>query len=249
MIVTSSHVDLETPTGLMRVHVHAPVAGEPSRRFPGLALYSEIYQETAPIRRSALRLAGHGYVVAVPEVFHEHEPPGTVLPYDADGTDKGNHYKYATELSTYDADARVVAHYLRAHSQSNGRVGAIGWCLGGHLALRAALHPEIVAAACFYPTDIHGDTLGAGKKSDSLRRLGEVRGELLMVFGRQDPHVPEEGRRVIYDALSAAKVRFTWHEVNAAHAFMRDEGPRYDPALTALGYGLALEMFERALKG
>jgi carboxymethylenebutenolidase len=83
--------------------------------------------------------------------------------------------------------------------------------------------------------------------SDSKRRASEIRGELMMVFGRQDPHVPDEGRRAIYAALSAANVRFTWHELNAAHAFMRDEGPRYDPALTTLGYALALEMFDRTL--
>ncbi len=71
----------------------------------------------------------------------------------------------------------------------------------------------------------------------------------MMVFGRQDPHVPEEGRRAIHDALLEAKVCFSWHEFNAVHAFMRDDGPRYDPALTALGYTLALEMFERVLQG
>jgi len=70
----------------------------------------------------------------------------------------------------------------------------------------------------------------------------------MLVFGRQDPHVPAEGRQAIHDALSAAKVSFTWHELNAVHAFVRDEGPRYDPALTTIGYALALEMFERTLK-
>jgi carboxymethylenebutenolidase len=249
MLVVSSHVDLTAASGLMRVHLHAPATQGGTRRFPALALYSEIYQETAPIRRAALRLAGHGYLVAVPEVFHEHEPPGTVLGYDPNGTDKGNRYKYETALATYDSDARLVVEHLRAHPQSTGRVGGIGWCLGGHLAYRAALLPEVLATACFYPTDLHSDTLGADKKSDSLHRAREIRGELLMVFGRQDPHVPEEGRRVIYDALRFAKRTFSWHEVNAAHAFMRDEGPRYDPALTAIGYSLALELFERTLRG
>ncbi len=250
MLVRTTETDLPTATGPMRVHLHVPESAAAEQRFPGLALYSEIYQETGPIRRSALRLAGHGYIVAVPEVFHEHEPPGTVLSYDAEGTEKGNRYKYATALATYDADARLVVDLLRSHPQSTGRVGAIGWCLGGHLAFRAALLlPEVLATACFYPTDIHGDTLGAGKASDSMPRAGEVRGELLMVFGRQDPHVPEEGRRAIHDALTRAGVRFSWHELNAVHAFMRDEGPRYDPALAALGYALALELFERTLKG
>ncbi len=248
MIVESSHVDLPTPTGTMRVHLHQPAGDVASNRYPGLALYSEIYQQTPPIRRSALRFASHGYLVAVPEVFHEHEPPGTVLAYDPAGTDKGNTYKYGTSLATYDADAAAVVELLRTHARGTGRVGAVGWCLGGHLALRAALSPHVGATACFYPTDIHGDTLGVGRASDSKARLREIRGELLMVFGRQDPHVPEEGRRAIHDALVASGVRFSWHELGAVHAFMRDEGARYDPSLAALGYALALELFERALK-
>jgi carboxymethylenebutenolidase len=44
-----------------------------------------------------------------------------------------------------------------------------------------------------------------------------------------------------------AGVHFTWHEFNGAHAFLRDEGPRYDPALALTGYGLALELFKRKL--
>jgi len=247
MIVESTHVDLSTPTGTMRVHLHLPV-GEGRARFPALALYSEIYQQTAPIRRSALRLASHGYLVAVPEVFHEHEPLGTVLGYDTEGTEKGNAYKYATALSTYDADVRVVLDHLLQHPRSTGALGAVGWCLGGHLAFRAALQQDVRATACFYPTDLHGDSLGVGKASDSKRRMIDVRGEVMMVFGRQDPHVPAEGRREIHSALSVANVRFTWHELNAVHAFMRDEGPRYDAALAALGYSLALEMFDRVLK-
>jgi carboxymethylenebutenolidase len=241
-------VDVPTPTGPMRVHVYRP-AGEPAAaRFPGLVLYPEIYQETPPIRRSALRFASEGFVVAVPEVFHEHEPPGTVLHYDQDGTDRGNRYKYDTALATYDADAAAVLSLLAAHPACTGLLGAVGFCLGGHLAYRAALDPRVLATACFYATDIHTDTLGRGKQSDSLGRAGDVHGELMMVWGRQDPHVPPEGRARIHARLTEAGVRFTWHELNAVHAFMRDEGPRYDPALATLGYALALETFRRTLR-
>jgi len=248
MIVDSSHVDVPVAASAMRVHVHAPAGASATRRFPGLVLYSEIYQQTEPIRRAAVRLAGHGYVVAVPEVFHEHEPPGTVLPYDPVGTDTGNRYKYDTSLRSFDAGVRAVTALLRDDARVTRRLGAIGWCLGGHLAFRAAFRPEVLAAACFYPTDIHDDTLGLGKASDSKARAGEIRGEVALIFGRQDPHVPPEGRRAIYDALTASNVSFSWHEFNAIHAFMRDEGPRYDPALTTLGFSLALEMFDRVLK-
>ena len=38
-------------------------------------------------------------------------------------------------------------------------------------------------------------------------------------------------------------VRYQWHEVNGAHAFLRDEGPRYDAALASQCYGLVFELF------
>ena len=82
--VTEESVDLPTPTGTMRVHLYRP-SGEPgAARVPGLVLYSEIYQQTPPIRRSALRFASEGFLVAVPEIFHAHEPPGTVLAHCTD---------------------------------------------------------------------------------------------------------------------------------------------------------------------
>jgi carboxymethylenebutenolidase len=242
-------VDLPTPTGAMRVHLYRPAGETGGARIPGLVLYSEIYQETPPIRRSALRFASEGFLVAVPEVFHEHEPPGTVLAYDKDGTDKGNRYKYGTAVASFDADAETVLAHLAAHPSCTGRLGAVGFCLGGHLAFRAAMNARVLATACFHATDIHTDTLGRGQKSDSLLRTKDIRGEVMMVWGRQDPHVPAEGRVRIHARLTEAEVRFTWHEVNAVHAFMRDEGPRYDPALAAIGYTLALETFARTLRG
>jgi carboxymethylenebutenolidase len=89
-------------------------------------------------------------------------------------------------------------------------------------------------------------SLGKGG-DDTLERAGEIRGELLMIWGRQDPHIPVEGRLLIYQRLTAAGLTFTWHEFNGAHAFMRDEGPRYDPALALTCYRLALDLFTRAL--
>jgi carboxymethylenebutenolidase len=246
--LTEETADLPTPTGAMRVHLLRPSGAAGAARLPGLVLYPEIYQKTAPIRRTAMRFASEGFLVAVPEVFHEHEPPGAVLAYDAEGTDKGNRYKYDTALATFDADAEIVLAHLTGHASCSGRLGAVGFCLGGHLAFRAAMNPHVLAAACFYATDIHTDSLGRGKKSDSLARASDIRGEVMMVWGRQDPHVPVDGRARVHARLSEAGVRFTWHEVNAVHAFMRDEGPRYDPALAALGYALALETFQRTLR-
>jgi carboxymethylenebutenolidase len=236
--------ELTTPTGPMRTYIFKPVA---EGKFPGVILYSEIFQATGPIRRTAAMIAGHGYIVAVPEVYHELESMGTVLAYDQAGADKGNADKYDKELSSYDADARAVLDHLKFRPDCTGRLGVVGICLGGHLAFRAAMNPDVAATVCFYATDIHSGTLGKGKKDDSLARAGEIKGELLHLWGRQDPHVPLEGRNKIKARLDEVGANFQWLEVNGAHAFLRDEGYRYDSALASLCTTWMLEVFHRRL--
>lgn len=236
--------DIATPTGPMRTYLFRPAE---EGAYAGILLFSEIFQMTAPIQRMAAMLAGHGFVVAVPEIYHELEPAGTALKYDAAGTETGNAHKTTKELSSYDGDARSALEFLHADPGCSGRLGTMGICIGGHLAFRAAMNPSVLAAACFYATDIHSHSLGKGKEDNTLRRIPEIRGEMLMVWGRQDPHVPREGRQLIYDAMNDAGTLMQWHEFNAAHAFLRDEGPRYDPAMAQLSLALALELFKRRL--
>ena len=246
MIIRSDEVaDIPIPGGgTMRLHVFRPAI---PGRFPGVLFFSEIYQVTDPIRRLAAMVAGQGYIVAVPEVYHEYEPAGTVLRYDAPGTDRGNALKFTKPIAAFDADATAALAWLRGHPDGTGRLATLGVCLGGHLAYRAALDPSVTAAACFYPTDIHAGTLGAGKADDSLARMSDLKAETLFVFGRQDPHVPFAGREAIRARLEAVGARYEWHEVNAAHAFLRDEGPRYDAALFLQCLGWMLALFRRTI--
>ena len=99
----------------------------------------------------------------------------------------------------------------------------------------------------FYATNIHDGTLGLGKADNSLARIPDIKGELMMVWGRQDPHVPGEGRAKIYTALTAAGTTFPWHEFNGAHAFLRDEGLRYDAELARLTLGMTVDFFRSHL--
>tara|TARA_B110000037_G_scaffold220243_1_gene287370 strand:- start:395 stop:1135 length:741 start_codon:yes stop_codon:yes gene_type:complete len=237
--------DVETPSGPMRCHIFRPDA---EGAFPGIVLYSEIYQMTGPIARIAAYFAGHGYVVNVPEIYHEYEVAGTVFEYDKEGTDRGNELKTTKTIAAYDADAVAAVEHLAGFAACSGKVGALGFCIGGHLAFRAGMIPGVLATACFYATDIHKRSLGAGMNDDSLDRFGDIKGELLMIWGRQDPHVSLEGRRLIRTTLEDADVNFQWHEFNGAHAFVRDEGVRYDPVLAMQGFGLSLEMFGRCLR-
>lgn len=245
MIITSEIVDVPTQKGIMRTEILRPAV---TGAFPAILFYSEIFQITGPIRRAASIYAGHGFVVAVPEIFHEFEAPGSVLAYDQEGADRGNYLKKNKEISSYDADTHALTHYLTSREDvCTGAIGAVGVCIGGHLAFRAGMHPKIKASACFYATDIHSSTLGLGGCDDSLARAGDIHGELLLIWGRQDPHVPDDGRKVIYNRLVASKRVFTWHEYNAQHAFMRDEGHRYDPALALHCYQEVIQFFNRTL--
>src|SRR5215217_4901394 len=103
--LSESFADLETTRGTMRVHLFIPDGGG---KYPAVIFYSEIFQATGPIRRTAAALAGEGYLVAVPEVYHEFEPLGTVLAYDPEGTARGNELKITKEIASYDEDTDVT---------------------------------------------------------------------------------------------------------------------------------------------
>jgi carboxymethylenebutenolidase len=244
VILDNEFVDLATPTGPMRTHILRPAA---PGKYPGILFYSEIFQLTAPVKRLAAQLAGNGHVVAVPEIYHEYEPAGTVLGYDQAGSDRGNALKTTKTVQAYDDDARAVLKYLAEREDASGKLGVMGICIGGHLAFRAAMNPEVRGAVCFYATDIHKGSLGAGMKDDSLDRAGDIKGELLMVWGRQDPHISTEGRMLLLNRLNEVGAKLNWHEVNGAHAFLRDEGVRYDPELARSMVGVALDLFHRTL--
>jgi len=205
---------------------------------------------TGPIARSAQILAGHGFVVAVPEVYHELLPAGTVLTYTPEDSARGNACKVGKSIADYDADIAAAVGFLAAHAACTGRVGAAGVCLGGGIAFRAALHPGVRAAACWYPTDLHKAALGSGG-DDSLARAAEVKADLLIAFGRQDPHVPLAGREMIKAALEAAGCTVAYWEPNGAHAFLRDENSfgRYDAELALLSYQMMVAHFRRTLGG
>jgi len=257
MLITKTFHDLPTkldPTGRpIRIFVISPsIPNYPQAKFPGVLVFSEIYQVTGPVERFAGQIASHGYVVACPSIYHEFEGP-EAIPYDVEGTDRGNLYKIEKELAAYDEDASLCVDLLMSLSNCNGRIAATGMCLGGHLAFRAAFDPRVMAAVCFFATDIHSATLGKGKNDDTLFRVrkGDLtgQGELAMIFGKQDTHVPRAGRDLIRSTLEDANVTASFFEVQAQHAFIRDEHSkgRWDAALTRSLFGVMMEIFERTV--
>jgi carboxymethylenebutenolidase len=246
--ITTTNVELTIGGFPCRTYLAAPKQAQPGVQYPGIVLYSEIFQLTGPICRAANRLAGHGFVVAAPEIYHRTCPPGLVIAYDDPGRMHGNHLAHTTPVAHFDATAiAVFDHFETRGDVKRGSSGAMGFCIGGHLALRAALDPRCRAAVCAYPTGVHNGNLGAEPDAGTLARLAEIQGELLLVFGDVDPHTPAPARNIIRSALQASGVRHTYLELPGEHAFMRDEGPRYDPAMADRVFVEAIALYRRTL--
>ena len=197
MIVSSEYVDIPAGRSPMRMFVASPHAGE---KYPGILCYSDIFQLTGPMLRACTRLAGYGFVIAAPEIYHRIEPPGSAIPFDDAGRTRGLEGAAKTPVAHFDEDRRAALDYLARHPRvSPGKLGAMGFCIGGHLAFRAALEPDVLATVCFYGTGIHNGKLGQDADSGSLARAREM-----PIKGRQkNVIVTPEGLNVYPQDLEA----------------------------------------------
>jgi carboxymethylenebutenolidase len=214
MVVSRESLDVPVGDRRMRTFVAAPRTPGPH---PGVVFYTDIFQLTESSLRWAVRLAGYGFVVAVPEIYHRIEPPGTVLAFDDEGKVRGQADAEATPVADFDADIRAALDFLGTYEPVGGApLGAAGHCTGGHLAFRAAMQPEVRATACWYATGLHDGKLGKDADAGSLARAGGITGELLMIFGSRDPHTPADGRETIKAGLEASGASFAWQLYDAA---------------------------------
>jgi carboxymethylenebutenolidase len=239
-------------------YIEIPVAGKSMRTFiaqpttpgmyPGVLLFSDIFQLSDPMIRTCARLAGYGFVVAAHEIFHRLEPAGTVLQQTDEGRARGMQNQQAMPLADFDEDCRAALDYLRHHPNvAAGQIGAGGFCIGGHLAFRAALQPDVKATTCFYPTWLHNGQLGQGANADSLQRAAEIRGDLLLLFGTLDSLIPEAGRAVIENALQQANIKHEAFLFEADHGFVRDDRAAYDPECADQAFACAVRFWRQAL--
>ncbi len=240
MQVKRSNTSLMVGDSAMRVCISRP---DREGKYPGILFYSDIYQLGEPILRLADHLAGYGFVVASPEIYHRQMPIGTVIEPNDLGRIQGNEAARKMISSEIDADALAVISFLEEQeSVQSEKIGTMGFCIGGHLACRAALNKEVSKAVCVYPTGIHNGKLGK-EKADTLERLREITGQVLMIFGTLDPHIPEESRDLLIKALKNNQVSHKVLQYEANHTFIRDDGYRFDPVATDLAWLEIIKFF------
>ncbi|MFF3016587.1 dienelactone hydrolase family protein [Streptomyces sp. NPDC057939] len=151
-------LQIPTPDGPADAYAAFPDDGE---RHPGVLLYADAFGTRPELEGKARELAGHGYHVLLPHLYHRHGPaPVIELPEHIDKENRpeviGRLMPFIEALTTerFLRDADAYLRFLRARSEVGpGPVAAIGYCMGAALALRtAAAHPDQVAAvAGFHP--------------------------------------------------------------------------------------------------
>src|SRR5579859_4458274 len=147
MIVETSYVDIPTDASPMRAFIAAPRA---EGRFPAIWCYSDIFQLTGTMLRSCVRLAGYGFIAAAPEIYHRIEPAGSAIPFDDVGRTRGLEDAAKTPVADFDKSCRAGLDWLSKHPKAApGKLGAMGFCIGGHLAFRAAMQRTFARRSAF----------------------------------------------------------------------------------------------------
>jgi len=212
-------ITLDTPEG--RIGGWLAVPDQPSTM--GLIVLQEIFGVTAHIRDVADRYAREGFIALAPALF-DVIAPGSDLPYDNDGMQQGR--ALVAELGFDRALRLVEAAARRLREEGATRVGVVGFCWGGSLALLANLRLGLPAASYY------------GARNTQF--LDEpLRAPMLFHFGAEDASTP---------AADIERERAAWPEAtimvypDAGHAFNRDGDPahyRVDAATRANGETLA----------
>src|SRR5580765_450552 len=153
---------------------------------PGLLLLQEIFGVNAHMRDVADLYAEEGYAVLAPDLFHAMEQR-VELGYDGADLEKafGFYQRFDPDAAVPDIVAAVST--LRARPECTGKIGAIGFCLGGKLAWLAAARAGVDAAVSCYGVGIEA----------SLNELAAIRCPVTLHFGAADKFVPEGARAAI----------------------------------------------------
>jgi carboxymethylenebutenolidase len=204
---------------------------------PAVVVIQEIFGVNHVMRDIADGLAGQGYLAICPDLFWRIEP-------GIDITDKSEaEWKRAFELfNAFDVDAGVediaaTIDHIRRDPGCDGKVGAVGFCLGGQLAFLTAARTGVDASVAYY---------GVGLEN----RVGEAEKltrPLLMHIAEEDQFVPKPAQQVILAALKDHPQIEIHTYPGCDHAFAREGGEHYNAEAAKLANGRTLSFFARTL--
>ena len=220
---------------------------EGSGPHPAVIVYMEIFGVNGHIRDVAERVAKEGYVALAPDFFHR-TGPGVEYGYDDDGMASGMKLLMALTADEMISDSRAALAYLRGRRDVRGdRIGAMGFCIGGHMTYLQACETGVTAAASFYGGGIAGRE-GPGGQASTIGRTASISGRILCLFGDQDAFIPGDEVDAIRAALEKAAVQ---HEVvvypGCDHGFFCDQRDGYQQKASEDAWARVKRLFEEEL--
>jgi carboxymethylenebutenolidase len=229
----SETLSITTPDGAFSAYVARPAAASA----PAVVVIQEIFGVNRVMRDICDGLAAQGFLAICPDLFWRIEP-------GIDITDKSEaEWKRAFELyNAFDVDAGVsdIAATIAAARTlpgASGKVGAVGYCLGGLLAFLTATRTDADASISYYG-------IGIEKHLAETEKLARP---LLLHVAELDQFVPPEARKMILDGLKDhPQIAIHTYE-GRDHAFAREGGAHYDAADAAKANGRSLTFFKTHL--
>jgi carboxymethylenebutenolidase len=224
---------VSTADGAMEAYLALPPAGTG----PGLLLLQEIFGVNEHIRTVAEQYALAGFVVLAPDVFWR-SAPRVELGYE--GADRQRGVALAGTLKPAEvlADLQAATAALRARPElgAGGKVGAIGWCMGGRLAYTAAAVAGVDAAVAYYGGGIQGQ----------LALAAQVRCPMLFHYAGHDDHIPPEAVEAVRAAF-AGKAAELFVYPGSTHGFNCWARASYHAPSAALALGRSLSFLAEQL--
>jgi carboxymethylenebutenolidase len=204
---------------------------------PGIVLIQEIFGVNAVMRGIAEDLAAEGFLVLCPDLFWRQEPGVQISDKTQAEWDKAFKLMQGFNLDKGIDDLTSTLAHLRQQKGCTGKVGAVGYCLGGQLAYLMACRTTSDASVGYYGVMIQ----------NFLSESKSIKKPLMLHIAEEDAFVPKEDQAKIKDGLTSNR-NVTIHSYPGCdHAFARVGGQHYDKDAATLANKRTLNFFKRHL--
>ena len=203
---------------------------------PALIVLPEVFNTNPHIRSVADGYAADGFIALSPDVFWRQEA-ANYLPYTDEGRAKARALWARLDTDQFARDLRDMIAALRGRADCTGKIGVMGFCLGGKFTYLAGTRLPIDAAVSYYGVEID-------KYLDEADRL---KCPLLMHFAENDPHVPAPTVEAIRARMGGWKNVEIHVYPGTEHGFNRQGYPPYQEAAAKHARERTLAHFRRLL--
>ncbi|MHB0791049.1 dienelactone hydrolase family protein [Bradyrhizobium sp. 5.13L] len=245
--MSEEQVGIKAKDGLCQAWVFTPEGPAP---WPSVIFYMDAFGIRPGMKQMAQHVADEGYVVLLPDLFYRH---GAYGPLDPKEVLQGDFdaivgpLMVSTDNHKAGEDTAAFLAYLDGRRDVAGnKVGTVGFCMGGGMALTAAAYyPDRIAAAASF----HGGNLASDLSVSPHLQAAKIKGEVYVAFADNDGSYPPEMAKRLDAAMAAAGVNYS-SELYAekAHGWMKPDMPVYDAEAADRGWAKLSELYARNLR-